>query len=290
MLSERLRSRLAQLNREPLPPALVKLAHDASHPRQTATSAECVIEPVQVDLLGSAGREIETPYGKHWLMERPLTSIWDRADELIARSLARFSQGRSPSSEQHSDWAHFARRFPRESVFLDLETCGFAGSMVFLVGVIHEAQGSLVLSQMLARNYAEEQAMLFTLWEIMSTRGTLLTFNGKSFDWPMVNDRSVLHRLDAAGHTRAIDHHIDLLHHARRQFKRELPNCRLQTLEWYLCGRRRAGDIPGSEIPDAYHQYVRTGQQSEMKSILHHNALDLVTLLQLSLRLAAPSA
>ena len=128
--------------------------------------------------------------------------------------------------------------------------------------------------------------MFFTLWEIMRSRGVLLTFNGKSFDWPMVNDRSVLYRLDAAGHTRDLDHHIDLLHHARRQYRRELPNCRLQTLEWYLCGRRRTGDIPGSEIPDAYHHYVRTGDTWEMKSILHHNALDLITLLQLSLRMA----
>ena len=128
--------------------------------------------------------------------------------------------------------------------------------------------------------------MCFTLWEGMRSRGVLRTFNGKSFDWPMVSDRSVLYRLDAAGHTRDFDHHIDLLHHARRQFRRELPNCRLQTLEWYLCGRRRTGDIPGSEIPSAYHDYVRTGDAREMKSILHHNALDLITLLQLSLRMA----
>ena len=289
MLSDRLRSRLAELNREALPPAQVNRAPPA---RQVyaAPSAATVIQqahndPERADLLGSAGREVETPYGKHWLIERSVASLWDRGDEII--TCARANLCEAPTGDSvHPDWQDFARRFPGESVFLDLETCGFAGSMVFLVGVIHLRDGELTLSQILARNYAEEPAMLFTLWEIMQKRGVLLTFNGKSFDWPMVNDRSVLHRLDVAGHTHHVEHHIDLLHHARRRFRRELPNCRLQTLEWYLCGRRRAGDIPGSEIPEAYHHFVRTGEQYEMKSILHHNALDLITLLQLSLRMA----
>ena len=158
--------------------------------------------------------------------------------------------------------------------------------MVFLVGVIHHRDDRCVLSQLLARSYAEEAAMLHTLWEIMRDCQMLLTFNGKSFDWPMIQDRSILHRLDTAGVTCDLEHHIDLLHHARRRYRQELPNCKLQTLERYLCGRRRSGDIPGSEIPDAYHHFVRYGDDSEMKSILHHNALDLVTLLELSLRMA----
>ena len=77
--------------------------------------------------------------------------------------------------------------------------------------------------------------------------------------------------------------HFDLLHHARRRWKSQLPNCKLQTLERYICGRNRVGDIPGRDIPLAYHDYVRTGNTEQVRSILHHNALDLVTLLQLSL-------
>ena len=81
--------------------------------------------------------------------------------------------------------------------------------------------------------------------------------------------------------------HCDLLHHARRRWRDEMPNCKLQTLERLLCGRHRAGDIPGSEIPAAYADFVRSGNAVSMKAILHHNALDLVTLCHLSLRLAA---
>jgi uncharacterized protein YprB with RNaseH-like and TPR domain len=75
---------------------------------------------------------------------------------------------------------------------------------------------------------------------------------------------------------------LDLLPVARRLWGEQLPNCRLQTLERYVCGRRvRAGDIGGEEIPRAYHDYVRTGEPWEMMRILHHNASDLATLLQL---------
>jgi len=67
-----------------------------------------------------------------------------------------------------------------------------------------------------------------------------------------------------------------------------LPNCKLQTLESHLCQRVRHGDIPGSEIPDAYHAYVRTQDAWQMVQVLHHNLLDLVTLADLMVRLPPP--
>ena len=149
---------------------------------------------------------------------------------------------------------------------------------------------------------------LLALWALAGNSDVLSTFNGKSFDWPCVHDRSTLHHLGRddryvarcddstavipislteamhAGMRRPNMVHCDLLHHSRRKWKNALPNCRLQTLERYVCGRRRYDDIPGSAIPAAYHQFVRTNDAWEMRSILHHNALDLITLLQLSIR------
>ncbi|MGM0491216.1 MAG: ribonuclease H-like domain-containing protein, partial [Planctomycetota bacterium] len=73
--------------------------------------------------------------------------------------------------------------------------------------------------------------------------------------------------------------------------KCQLPDCKLQTLERHVCRRRRTGDIPGREIPSAYHDFVRSGDAWLIRGVLHHNALDLVTLLQLSMLLvpASPS-
>lgn len=75
--------------------------------------------------------------------------------------------------------------------------------------------------------------------------------------------------------------HLDLLHDARRRWKGRLANCRLQTLETHLCRRSRSGDIPGSEIPAAYHQFVRDGEAGQLQAILHHNLLDMLTMVQL---------
>ena len=134
----------------------------------------------------------------------------------------------------------------------------------------------------------------------------LATFNGKSFDWPMVHDRSTLHHLGCdmrCGGVRKATHpvrahdvqaltrhdprpqliHCDLLHHARRKWKDKLPDCKLQTLERSICRRHRSDDIPGREIPSAYHDFVRSGDAWLIRSVLHHNALDLVTLLQISM-------
>ena len=101
-----------------------------------------------------------------------------------------------------------------------------------------------------------------------------ITFNGKSFDVPYILDRSF-----ATGVRMPREFgHVDLLHVARRRWKRVLPNCKLQTLERYISKRIRGGDIPGAEIPQAYHDFVRTGDARKIKPILYHNALDLITM------------
>jgi len=131
----------------------------------------------------------------------------------------------------------------------------------------------------------------------MSHQRVLVTFNGKSFDWPMVKDRSTLHRPDFVRHSSDQSlqdgreppngDHCDLLHHARRRWKCKFPNCRLQTLERLVCGRHRVDDIPGGNIPALYHEFVRTRDVWTLQPILHHNALDLVTLIPLSAKLVA---
>ena len=93
----------------------------------------------------------------------------------------------------------------------------------------------------------------------------------------MIRDRCAFHRLEIDD---ARVPHLDLLYESRRRWKGKLPNCRLQTLETHLCGRRRYGDIPGWAIPDAYHRFVDTGDARQVRDILHHNLLDLLTMAQ----------
>jgi uncharacterized protein YprB with RNaseH-like and TPR domain len=155
-----------------------------------------------------------------------------------------------------------------------------------LVGLLRPIGGRLTVELLLARNYAEESAVLASLWQRIEADSVLVTFNGKSFDWPMVVDRSRRHLMFRGKSFPSVKQH-DVLHLARRRWKKELPDFKLQTLEERICGRSRVGDIPGKLIPAAYHTYVKTGFERELDQILFHNALDLVTVLDLSMRLAS---
>ena len=157
----------------------------------------------------------------------------------------------------------------------------------FSPGSFNTTRGrSWYLTQIWARNYAEEAALIAAFWvKSFAVNRVLVTFNGKSFDWPQVRDRTT--RYVAVAGTLPELIHFDLLHHARRHYGNRFNDCRLQTLERHLLGRVRSGDIPGREIPGVYAEYVRTANERLVEPILHHNAVDLITLWQLALLLSA---
>ena len=166
-------------------------------------------------------------------------------------------------------------------LFVDIETTGLSSSQpLFLIGALHIAQEP-VLDLFFARDLDEENAVLAAFARLAHGK-TLVTFNGKSFDWPYIEGRSRAHRVEAA-HPRA---HLDLLHHARRNWKHSLPNCKLQTLELFLCGRTRIDDISGGDIPRTYYEFASRhahdgGGAHLMSPILHHNSLDILTTAEL---------
>jgi len=301
MLTDDVLSRLSQLARSTLP-----LAPPQPCPAQDAAQELRPETPDDNMSQLPPGCEVDTAWGRHWLRERRLWDLWPHGAEWLSREQVRLDELRTQAHRRPAELQAFLRSLPGQVLLLDLETCGFAGSPIFLAGLLHEQNGCWVLSQLLARTYAEEKPLLHTLWTLAAGKQVLVTFNGKSFDWPMVHDRSTLHHLgqdpraapasepaaSAAagcappaqrGDPRPALIHCDLLHHARRRWGGRLPDCRLQTLERHVCRRRREEDIPGHAIPAAYHDFVRTGDAWLMRSVLHHNALDLITLLQLAM-------
>lgn len=174
---------------------------------------------------------------------------------------------------------------PEQLLFLDLETTGLGSATIFLVGALAWEGDAFVIRQYLARDYSEERAITALFAEGLDPEKLLVSFNGKSFDLPYLRMRAAAHRV---AFPEGVPH-LDLLHESRRAWKGRLPDCRLQTLERAFCGRMRHDDIPGAEIPEAYHRFVRTGSAAEMARIAEHNRLDLLTLAELLLRLPAPS-
>ena len=185
-----------------------------------------------------------------------------------------------PTMEAQVEWPErgLFRRFGyRKMLFLDLETCGLSGCPVFLAGVALMGEGDVVLRQLFARDYAEERALLAEVGRLMDEADFLVTFNGKTFDVPFLRDRAIHHRMQLPFSIP----HLDLVWMVRRRWKRQLPDCKLKTLEWRVLRRRRAGDVWGYEIPGLYHDYVQNGQPHRLIPIFHHNMLDVVAMVEL---------
>lgn len=198
-----------------------------------------------------------------------------------------------------------SRRFSSIGI-MDIESLGFIGRPLFLIGVLYarpvseaterpagmpagaraaDAQAGMIAAdleivQYLARDYSEEEAVLRSFWSEAPSAELWVTFNGRSFDLPFVRLRADLYHLTV----REPRAHLDLLPIARRLWGDRLPDCRLQTLERRICGRTRSGDLPGARIPPAYHEFVRSGEPWQMIEILRHNAADLVGLCDLFAR------
>jgi uncharacterized protein YprB with RNaseH-like and TPR domain len=167
--------------------------------------------------------------------------------------------------------------------FFDVETTGLsggAGTHVFLVGCGWFDEGGFVTRQFFMPQHAAERSLLQAVACELGRAGALVTFNGKSFDAPVLETRYLFHRLEWIG---ARLPHVDVLHPARRFWAGA--DCSLASLERQVIGSRRAGDVSGFEIPARYFQFVRTGDPGPLAKVLEHNRLDLLTLAALTSRL-----
>ena len=178
-------------------------------------------------------------------------------------------------------------RDPRQWLFLDTETTGLAGgtgTYPFLVGIAWWDAGGLEVEQFFMREQSEEHSVLVALAERMAERRVLVTFNGKSFDWPLLETRF---RMTRAIKLPALCAHIDFLHPARNLWRLRLGSVRLQDLEKHVLGWNRGADVMSELIPSIYFDYLRGGSPDPLVPIFHHNQMDLRGLAGLASRVLA---
>ena len=175
---------------------------------------------------------------------------------------------------------------PRKILYLDTETTGLGGSgtVAFLVGMGYLTENGFEIHQFLMRDYPEEPALLRHVAAGLEKFDVICTFNGRSFDVPLLESRFLMNRMSREGLEKP---HIDLLHLARRLWKPRLKRCNLARLEAMILGRPRQEDLPGSEVPQRYFAYLRTGQETLLEDILVHNAQDIASLCVLLNHMAA---
>ncbi len=174
---------------------------------------------------------------------------------------------------------------PQQWLFLDTETTGLAGgtgTYAFLVGIAWWDAGGLEVEQFFMREHSEEHSLLVALADRLAERRVLVTFNGKSFDWPLLETRYRMTRTIRPPVPRA---HLDLLHPARNLWRLRLGSVRLPELEKHVLGWNRGADVMSELIPEIYFNFVRGGPAEPLVPVFQHNQMDLRGLAGLSGRI-----
>jgi uncharacterized protein YprB with RNaseH-like and TPR domain len=176
----------------------------------------------------------------------------------------------------------------RRICFLDTETTGLsggAGTMAFVVGLgfFTNFADDFCVHQYFLRDPGDEPAMVEGLAELLSEFEAIVSFNGRAFDVPIIENRFILARTPPP--TASLPH-LDLLQPARRLWRHQLPSCRLGVIEQEVLGvLREQDDVPSGVIPTLYRDYLRTGDAREMQRVLYHNAIDILSLVTLAVKL-----
>ena len=171
---------------------------------------------------------------------------------------------------------------PRTAVFIDTETTGImggTGTVTFLVGVGYFTGDAFRLDQCFMRDYDDEEPMLHYLNSLFDRARTLVSYNGKTFDLPLLRTRFITNRvafrLESAMH-------FDLVHAARRFWKKRLGDCSLGNIESSILGVQRHGDVAGAEIPQLWLDYLHTRDARSLQPVFYHHKMDILSLVALT--------
>ena len=220
-----------------------------------------------------AGRFIETGNGRTYLIEQdfPMNYIHGQIRLRI-----------STTPKTIAEWAgdlKIAEQNPESMLFLDTETSGLAGgtgTFAFLIGVGRYTQDGFHLAQFFMCDPLDEPALLLALEDFLAPCRTIVSFNGKAFDVPLLDTRYTLQGWKSPFKNLA---HVDLLHLARRLWRDRLPSRTLANLEVQILHASRTDEeIPGWMIPQIYFDYLRDGDARPLQRVFYHNSMDVVSL------------
>ncbi|MEO7651777.1 MAG: ribonuclease H-like domain-containing protein, partial [Bryobacteraceae bacterium] len=265
-----LRKRVAQIDKKwteaPRTPSPVPHAEPILSPRDLRPARYFVEEMLSGEIVATAvGEHFETEklyerHRRHGSMD--ISSLIELPEDILDS----LSGGAIPRSH------------PKRWAFLDTETTGLAGgagTYAFLIGVGNIDEKGFRVRQFFMRDFGDEHSLLTRLSEHLAQFDVLITYNGKSYDQPLLETRYRMSRMRPPFDRME---HLDLLFGARRLWKLRLDSCRLVDLENRILGLEREGDLPGEMIPYYYFQYLRTQQAFKLVPIFHHNVMDIVSL------------
>jgi uncharacterized protein YprB with RNaseH-like and TPR domain len=226
------------------------------------------------------GEEVETPFGHTLRIETKYPLDYMHGNGMLS-GLLEFDAALAAEVARDPNLG----AIPMDRLaFLDTETTGLtggAGTIAFLVGIGVFVGETFRLRQYFLRDPSEEAGLLHALQADLEMAAGFVSFNGRAFDLPLLEMRYML-GLRKRWMLNSLPQ-LDLLHSARRLWRRSLPNCSLGTIErWQLGVERTEEDVPGEVIPGLYIDYLRTGDTSEMARVVYHNTVDVLSLVRLA--------
>lgn len=234
--------------------------------------------PQTLQQLFPGGRVEETAVGGCFVLDKVYSSSYQHGADRLQDLLTHSAQ---PAAVFCKD-TRFNALALRDFLFLDTETTGLAGAgtLAFMVGVAFFERDAFVVRQYFLRDHADEAAMLTLLDALLAEKVGLITFNGRTFDLPLLDTRFLMNRMFSDIRERP---HLDLLHPARRLWRNRLGSVALGNLEKNLLGLRRTQeDVEGWLIPTLYHDYLRSGDASTMQRVFYHNQIDMLSMVTLA--------
>ena len=219
------------------------------------------------------GSVVSNEFGEHFQTERLFSALKQHG----SADIGALSELPASLLDALSD-NEIAEVAPERWAFLDTETTGLAGgsgTYAFLIGVGRITAEGFRVKQFFMRDYVEEKSVLAALEAHLSEFDVLITYNGKTYDQPLLETR---YRMCRRKPPFSRMRHLDLLFGARRLWKLRLESCRLIQLEQQILGVFREGDLPGELIPYVYFEYLRAREAQRLVPVFHHNAMDILTL------------
>jgi uncharacterized protein YprB with RNaseH-like and TPR domain len=219
------------------------------------------------------GAVVSNEFGEHFQTERLFSKFKQHGSADIG-ALSELPASLLDALSDHE----IADVVPARWAFLDTETTGLmggSGTYAFLIGVGRITAEGFRVRQFFMRDYLEEKSVLAALEAHLSEFDVMITYNGKTYDQPLLETR---YRMCRHKPPFSRIQHLDLLFGARRLWKLRLETCRLIQLEQQILGVFREGDLPGELIPYVYFEYLRAREAERLVPVFHHNAIDILTL------------
>lgn len=231
------------------------------------------------------GKVIDTPHGPCFVTEKNIPLQSSYGDSLLLDIKRYFPSGLHfwiPQFKKEDEEIKL-----EETLFFDTETTGLAGgsgTYIFLLGLGYFQGENFSIRQYFMSDYHEEEALLWAVNQLFAQGFKLLvSYNGKSYDFPLLQTRCIMTRLPLSLNT---SYHLDLLFPTRRLWKRRLQDCSLPNIEKKILKIYREEDIPGYLIPNVYFRYLQDKDARYLKPIFTHNLQDIISLVLLTTKIS----